>query len=828
LTRWASSLYRARPCETDSSRPRPGSARAPSRSRSLTAPSAGSGSGGSAEAHHVGSVVMANSTDLLLARLVHAGFTPKQHGSRWECRCPAHDDQVASLSLAQGEKGVVLTCHAGCATPDVVAALGLKMSDLFDNQNGHARAVQHDDPVVVATLEWDIRGVDGAVVATHVRRDLSNGRKKFAWRRGAVWNLGGMGSADLPLYGVERLAGTTGPVVVCEGEKATDALLARGLVAVGTVTGAAECPGRAALEPLRGRTVVLWPDADQQGWAHMRAVGTALTGIATDVTVFDWAGAPPKGDAADWPGTTDELRTALGTAKPFSQPDTALMELPTVLIPGTHRTPEGDTLEVGCDQFAANTLATLPDGTMYRMGREVGVLEGPAGERAFQQLSDTSARLLVDAHVRLGRWMAIKQKGDVPAHQVLVYVPCTKDLAGLVVEAARLHGKTRKLDMLVPYPVFLRGFDLARPGWNERGGVFYDEPPELVGLVPDATSALDVLDDLVVDFPLKDEASRQNCYAAMLTLLCRPAIAGPTPFFLALASLERTGKGKLIDTALGMAVLGRQVTPMQIGREEAETEKRITAQILSGTPVLHLDNVPVGELLSSASLASLATAYPTWGGRKLGHSEIVSLPNRMVVVLSANNPKATGELVKRTVPIVLEARDDHPELRDDFKHQDCYAYATERRRAVLAALTGIVAAWKGVGSPPCKVKMGGFEQWGRAVLAPLQHAGATQLLGNYRTWCQAADDQNADFETLIRTWVLLNSGAQMASLGLLELVQKCGIFHDVLSAPTQHGKIMMLTLKVLTPLTDRPVLGWIVRKDTSGSNSTFRLVRTMP
>jgi hypothetical protein len=50
----------------------------------------------------------------------------------WTARCPAHDDLVNSLSIAEGADGrVLLYCHAGCAFEDVVAALGITIRCLF-------------------------------------------------------------------------------------------------------------------------------------------------------------------------------------------------------------------------------------------------------------------------------------------------------------------------------------------------------------------------------------------------------------------------------------------------------------------------------------------------------------------------------------------------------------------------------------------------------------------------------------------------------------------------------------------------------------------------
>lgn len=53
--------------------------------------------------------------------------------NRWQARCPSHSDKHPSLSIRQGERGTLLRCWAGCRTEDVLAALGLPMSALFDD-----------------------------------------------------------------------------------------------------------------------------------------------------------------------------------------------------------------------------------------------------------------------------------------------------------------------------------------------------------------------------------------------------------------------------------------------------------------------------------------------------------------------------------------------------------------------------------------------------------------------------------------------------------------------------------------------------------------------
>jgi len=52
---------------------------------------------------------------------------------RWMARCPAHEDKGPSLSIRETDDGRVLVhCFSGCGATDVVASLGLSLSDLFE------------------------------------------------------------------------------------------------------------------------------------------------------------------------------------------------------------------------------------------------------------------------------------------------------------------------------------------------------------------------------------------------------------------------------------------------------------------------------------------------------------------------------------------------------------------------------------------------------------------------------------------------------------------------------------------------------------------------
>lgn len=46
------------------------------------------------------------------------------HGNVAHALCPAHSDQTPSLTLRQGDRGILVTCFAGCTREDILRELG--------------------------------------------------------------------------------------------------------------------------------------------------------------------------------------------------------------------------------------------------------------------------------------------------------------------------------------------------------------------------------------------------------------------------------------------------------------------------------------------------------------------------------------------------------------------------------------------------------------------------------------------------------------------------------------------------------------------------------
>lgn len=245
------------------------------------------------------------------------GVRRKSNGG-WLARCPAHEDRQPSLSVdLSASGGIILKCFAGCEVTAIMDALGLGLSDLFDDAptpRSAPVAVAASAPVAAATnghhanVTWfDVRDVAGTVLARHRRVDEPGKKKSMNWwlPGASTPGLAGLKLNSLPLFDITLLADwpTDAPILIVEGEKAATSLVAAGIPALGTVTGAAGCPDVEVLTPLAGRTVILWPDNDEPGRLHMERVGRRMVEAGACCRWYTWTQAPTGGDADDYLAT---------------------------------------------------------------------------------------------------------------------------------------------------------------------------------------------------------------------------------------------------------------------------------------------------------------------------------------------------------------------------------------------------------------------------------------------------------------------------------------------------------------------------------------------
>lgn len=97
---------------------------------------------------------------------------------RWLSRCPAHEDRSPSLSVRETDDGrVLIHDFAGCDASDVLAAVGLTLSDLFpERPDDHRRRPSQSripaaDALVAIDHEAHVVAVIGSDVHQHQQID---------------------------------------------------------------------------------------------------------------------------------------------------------------------------------------------------------------------------------------------------------------------------------------------------------------------------------------------------------------------------------------------------------------------------------------------------------------------------------------------------------------------------------------------------------------------------------------------------------------------------------------------------------------------------------
>lgn len=235
-------------------------------------------------------------TDTLAALERATGHPPKRNGQGWISRCPAHDDHTPSLSVAEGENGkILLHCHAGCDYPRIIAALNL----------APFLTPPSDRREIVATYRY--RDAAGTEVRQKIRYAPKDFRIRHQDSSGQWVYKAGPGPAVLyRLPELRQAIAQSATIFVVEGEKDCDRLAAGGLTVTTNIEGAAKPDQKPKWRKeytaqFAGATrVVLLPDHDEAGRAHMRAIAQALQGQVGEIRLLELPGLPDKGDVSDW------------------------------------------------------------------------------------------------------------------------------------------------------------------------------------------------------------------------------------------------------------------------------------------------------------------------------------------------------------------------------------------------------------------------------------------------------------------------------------------------------------------------------------------------
>ncbi len=265
--------------------------------------------------------------DFLGRLVVESG--PNASGE-YMCRCPAHDDRSASLSVRakpsgkDGKERIYLHCQAGCSLDSVLGQMGLTTGDLVisPDERGAAsktptKAEVPKAPAAPAkprgkfVCSYAYKDEQGKVLFEACRYQYEDGNKSFSLRQPDPGSPSGWKNSKsgvrMVLYRLPEVlaairAGKT--VYVVEGEKDCDNMAALGYTATTSPMGAGKWHSGDYAPSLAGADVVIVPDNDDVGRSHAQTVAQSVVNTAKRVRIINLidgcAKLPPKGDITDF------------------------------------------------------------------------------------------------------------------------------------------------------------------------------------------------------------------------------------------------------------------------------------------------------------------------------------------------------------------------------------------------------------------------------------------------------------------------------------------------------------------------------------------------
>lgn len=244
---------------------------------------------------------------------------------------------------------------------------------------------------------------------------------------------------------------------------------------------------------------------------------------------------------------------------------------------------------------------------------------------------------------------------------------------------------------------------------------------------------------LVVDIEKPPGADESAFLCGLLTAVCRPSLDHAPGLMLTGAHISGAGTGKgLAARCICMIAFGRHPGAITGGRNIHELEKRIASELISGGPVLLLDNIN-NQTLRSDLLASVLTESPA-RIRVLGESRTVALNTQAFIVLTGNALTVSEDLIRRFLEVSFDARVEHPEGR---RFEIGLLAETERMRSELLAACLTIWRWGQLADRaeiPRGAPLGSFSRWTTWVRDPLLALGCKDPVA------RMAGAKNADIE----------------------------------------------------------------------------------
>jgi hypothetical protein len=324
-------------------------------------------------------------------------------------------------------------------------------------------------------------------------------------------------------------------------------------------------------------------------------------------------------------------------------------------------------------------------------------------------------------------YKVVKNKETKEDYEVPALFPL--EAAKRAVDAPEAMVMLRSLAGVTETPMVRRdGSILATPGYDSGSGFLFLPGPGVRTLpvpeVPtpeDVAEAVGLLDEMVAGFPWETKDDKANYYGLLLTPLLR--LVSPPSYKAFFIGAHQPGSGKTLLADIARILHGG-VLRSEMPMDEPEIKKMTTSMLATtSAPVIHVDNVT--GVLRSPTLAGLLTSAGELQDRELGSSRNLTFTNDRVWVFTGNNPSLGGDMVRRTITIMIDPNMANPETRS-FAITDLPAWTRDNRNRVLRALMVMIRHWVASGRRPAERRQSdSFASWEATVDGILQACGIT-------------------------------------------------------------------------------------------------------
>jgi hypothetical protein len=259
---------------------------------------------------------------------------------------------------------------------------------------------------------------------------------------------------------------------------------------------------------------------------------------------------------------------------------------------------------------------------------------------------------------------------------------------------------------------------LLKKGYDPTTRLLLIGPPKMPEIPDqptreDALKALALLEDLISESPFDDEPSKAVALSGLVTPVVRGGFA-VAPMHVSSAPVAGSGKSFLWDMVAAISAGQRRIPVIAAGNAE-ETEKRLVGVMLSGQPLISIDNVN-GEL--KGDFLCQAIEQHVLDVRPLGRSEIARIETGGVTFFATgNNITIAGDLCRRTITSRLDSKLENPQLRQ-FQNDPIGKILDDRGTYIAACLT-ICRAYIVAGRPRLLPRLASFEGWSDTVRSAL-------------------------------------------------------------------------------------------------------------